>query len=325
VTATLGLLGLALGAVAWSTPGQRLAPSTPEAAASVSFSYSATVPRTAAYDGTTARSPGPVFRRLASTVEVRFAYRGAPGTVTVDAELSTPSGWHSTVPLTAKASFSTSSYDGAVSLDLPALEDRSQAAAAVIGLPADPLTIAVVPRVTGTDGRSFAPPLRLILTPKQLVLAGDPTTLTVHDGAGAPGTAAVPRTLTLLGRQLTVAGARTLATAVTLLAGLAALGLALLARRTAPTSESAAIRRRYAPLLLPVHPMPTVAGHPVVDVTTFATLAKLAERYGLLVLHWTRSEVHTFIVQDESTTYRYRAGEGTVPADRPDPARAEQR
>jgi VCBS repeat-containing protein len=53
--------------------------------------------------------------------------------------------------------------------------------------------------------------------------------------------------------------------------------------------------------------MPVPAGRPVVDVTQFATLAKLAERYGLLVLHWCRSGVETFVVQDEGITYRYRA------------------
>ena len=51
-------------------------------------------------------------------------------------------------------------------------------------------------------------------------------------------------------------------------------------------------------------------GQPVVDVTEFAMLAQLTERYGLLVLHWTRSGVETFVVQDEGTTYRYRTGTG---------------
>ena len=59
-------------------------------------------------------------------------------------------------------------------------------------------------------------------------------------------------------------------------------------------------------MLVPVHPMPAPPGRPVVDVPEFATLARLAERYGLLVLHWTRSGVETFVVQDEGATYRYR-------------------
>ena len=48
------------------------------------------------------------------------------------------------------------------------------------------------------------------------------------------------------------------------------------------------------------------------DVPDFATLAKLAERYGLLVMHWSRTDVDTFVVQDDGTTYRYRTGDGVA-------------
>jgi signal peptidase I len=309
-TALVGLLGLGLAAFTWTRPLHQLAP-TLQTAAQMRFDYTAAVRPTAAYDGTTVHAPEPVFRRLANTVEVHFDYRGHPGSVTVDAELSTASGWRSTVALAARTSFPTNSYQGAVRLNLSELEHRAQAAAEVTGLPAGPITVAVVPRVTNTDGRSFAPALRLTLTPLQLLLADDPKTLIVLDGAATPGTKSVPRTLMLLHRPFTVARGRMLAIAALLLAALATLSLLVIARLTVPANESAAIRRRYAPLLLPVHPMPTVAGRPVVDVTTFATLARLAERYGLLVLHWTRSAVDTFIVQDENTTYRYRTGTGT--------------
>jgi hypothetical protein len=35
---------------------------------------------------------------------------------------------------------------------------------------------------------------------------------------------------------------------------------------------------------------------PVIEVTEFATLAKLAERCGQLVMHWSRSDVETFVI-----------------------------
>lgn len=109
-----------------------------------------------------------------------------------------------------------------------------------------------------------------------------------------------------------MAAARTLSTILLLAGLLGAVVLVLLAGRLAPTSEAEGIRRRYAPLLVHVHPMPAPPGRPVADVPEFATLARLAERYGLLVLHWTRSDVETFVVQDEGTTYRYRAHAGEV-------------
>lgn len=83
------------------------------------------------YDGTTVVAPQPVFRALTDTVHVRYTYRGRPGKIAVDAELSTVSGWRSTIqlkpvqPLKAK-------HEGQVRLDLSELEDRAKAAAAVI-------------------------------------------------------------------------------------------------------------------------------------------------------------------------------------------------
>ncbi|MDQ4055636.1 MAG: DUF5305 domain-containing protein [Actinomycetota bacterium] len=85
--------------------------------------------------------------------------------------------------------------------------------------------------------------------------------------------------------------------------------LGLVAGRS-PRNETAAIKRRYAAILLHVEPATSPPGRPVVDVTDFHALARLAERYGLLVMHWTRSDVETFIVHDDGITYRYRTGTG---------------
>jgi hypothetical protein len=93
---------------------------------------------------------------------------------------------------------------------------------------------------------------------------------------------------------------------------LAIAAIAVLGQMPGAASEGAAIRRRYAALLAQVHPMATPPDRPVVEVTEFATLIKLAERYGLLVLHWSRSGVETFVVQYDGTTFRYRSGSNSA-------------
>lgn len=309
-TAVVAILGLALAAWAWAGPLTKAVSSQEPASRSMTFSYTASVPQTPAYDGTTVASPDPVFRKLTNTVDVHYAYQGTPGAVTVSAVLSTAGGWHSTVPLVAPTTFTTTGYHGTVRLDLLALDARAQAAAAVTGLPANQVTVTVIPRVDTTDGAHFAPTLSLSLSPLQLTLAGDAKTLVVKDSTPVKQVTTAPRTIGALGQQLTAATARTLSTILLLAALLGAAMLALIARLSAPTSEGAGIRRRYAPLLVSVHPMPAPPGRPVVDVAEFATLARLAERYGLLVLHWSRSGVETFVVQDEGTTYRYRTSTG---------------
>lgn len=315
--ATFGILGVALGLLAWSGPLEEPSINQVKSGTRMDFSYSATVGQSAAYDGTTAYSPDPVFRKLSDTVDVLFTYKGEPGTVTVAADLSTPGGWRSSIPLTGPDTFDGPSYEGTVTLDLKAFDAKAQAASAVTGLPGGPISVAVAPTVTTANGATFRPELKLNLTPLQLALTGAPDTLTVTDTTTTQQATMVPRMIAWNGVGISAATARVVS-AVLLLAALAiAVILVIVARRTAPADEGTAIRRRYASLLVRVQPMPAPQGRPVIDVTTFPTLAKLAERYGLLVLHWNRSGVETFIVQDENVTYRYRAGSDPVPAEQP--------
>ena len=237
--------------------------------------------------------------------------------MTVKADLSAPGGWHSSIPLTGPETFSGPGYEGKITLDLKTLDAKAQAASAVTGLPAGPLSIVLTPQVKTSTGTEFQPGLKLNLTPLQLALAGAPDTLTITDDTTTEQTVTAPRMLGVNGVSITATVARFVSTV--LLAAALVIGaiIVVFARRTAPADEGAAIRRRYAALLVRVHPMPAPHGRPLIDVTTFPTLAKLAERYGLLVLHWARSGVETFVVQDENITYRYRAGADPVPAERP--------
>ncbi|WP_066293769.1 signal peptidase I [Arthrobacter sp. B6] len=318
IGSALAILGVVLGVPAWSGPLDERGASQIKNDQRMDFSYTADVGQSAAYDGTTANSPDPVFRKVADTVDVHFTYFGERGTVNVTADLSTPAGWRSSVPLTGPDAFTESDYNGTVTLDLKALEAKAQAASAVTGTPAGPLSITVTPQITTAGGALFRPGLKLNLTPLQLTLNDGTTGLSVAGSSTTDQPVTTQRMLGLNGMTISAAVARFIS-AVLLLAALAVLVVVLVfARRAAPADEAAAIRRRYAALLVRVHPMPAPHGRPVIDVTTFPTLAKLAERYGLLVLHWSRSGVETFVVQDENITYRYRAGSEHVPAE-PEP------
>jgi signal peptidase I len=306
-TGAVALTGGALGALAWGAPLHRPATTTDHVARSMTFSYAASVRRSPAYDGTTVTSPNPVFRKLTDTVDVRFAYAGRPGTVTVAAELSTQGGWHSTVPLAPRTTFTGGRYDGSVRLDLARLAARAKAAAAVTGLPGEQVDVSVVPTVESAGLPAFVPSLHLSLDALRLALPAG-SKLTAADSTALTRSTTEAGTFHVLRFPVGVAAGRRVATGLLALSLLAAALLAALWRRSSGDDEGATIRRRYASLLVAVQPMPAPSGRPVVEVTSFATLARLAERYGLLVLHWSRSDVETFVVQDESTTYRYRTG-----------------
>jgi signal peptidase I len=310
-TAIIGALSLALGAFAWTRPTTREVSRPAKADRSVTFSYSAAVPPSAAYDTTTVRSPQPIFRRLTDTINIGYVYRGAPGTVSAAAIVSAPSGWQTRIPLAGPTRFTADRYHGDVVLHLGRIDARAEAAAKVTGLPADQLLVAVTLTIRTARGSLFTPALDLTVTPLQASLANGTAGLSVASTTTLPANSRQVRALALFGHQLAVPTARTISAAALLLALLAAALIAFSARRSTPASEAERIRRRYASLLLTVQPMPTPAGHAVVDVTRFNSLVRLAERYGLLVLHWTRADTDTFVVHDHDTTYRYRAGQAT--------------
>lgn len=314
VTAIVGLLALVVGGVSWTTPTRESSVTDRPTGAQMTFAYSAAVGRSAAYDGTTAESPRPIFRRLADSVDVTYLYSGPPGRIAVDAVVTAASGWTSRIPLEAETAFSEPTFEGTTRLDLSALEDRADAASDATGIPSGQLSVTIEPTITSATGATFVPTLALRLDPLALFLVGDRSALTVADASSTSSSTEVASTLSFLGVTLAVSTARTLSAVLALLVLLAVAGIALVARRSGPTSEDEVIRRRWSALLVRVHPMAMPAGRPVVEVAEPSTLVKLAERYGLLVLHWTRSGIETYVVQDDAVTYRYRAGATAPPA-----------
>ncbi|MCW2804417.1 MAG: hypothetical protein JWN06_2634 [Propionibacteriaceae bacterium] len=301
-SAAAGILGLATGVLAWNPATAKPAVTAVKDPSQMTFAYSAAVGRTPAYDATEARSPDPVFRRAADTVDVHLSYLGDPGRITVDAELSTSDGWHSTMPLAKPVSVAGETYQGTVRLDLGAIEARAKAAAAVTGAPPGQVNIAVRPRVESDDSGVFQPELRLKLTPLQLSLAGGPNDLLVTETPANADVLGGPKTVEVLGLGIPAVTARIVSAALLLGALLGGLSIVYVARRST-VDEPTLIRRRYASLLAPVHPTPSDGL--IIDVADFATLAKLAERAAQLVLHWTRGDTATFIVPDQGITYRY--------------------
>jgi hypothetical protein len=302
------LLGAALAVASFTTSTTSTA-SRPRDPSTMTFSYSASVPRSAAYDSTVVSAPNPVFRKVASAVTVTFQYAGRPGTLAVAASITAGSGWQTTVPLVPGKSFTSDRYVGSVDLDLTALQARATRAAAVIGVPTGQLTIGVTPTVRYADGPQFTPTLTFTMTPDRLALAGDASSLRVRSTSDGVDVVPVARQLRWGPVALDVSTARTASPILLIAATLTSIALFLLGLRRPAGGEGRQIRRRYARLLIAVQPMSTPATRPVVDVAEFATLVRLADRYGLLILHWTRSGVETFVVQDESTTYRYRTGQ----------------
>ncbi len=180
------VFGGALGALAFAASAQKEVIGTTPVGRDVTFSYTASVPPSAAYDGTTARSPDAIFRRLTNGVDVQVAYRGSPGVLTIDALLASPGGWHATLPLAPAATINGVDYVSTVHLDLNDLDARAVSASAATGVPASPLTVSVVARIESDGLAEFAPSLKMSLTALSLNLTGDASSLIVHNAEHHP-------------------------------------------------------------------------------------------------------------------------------------------
>ncbi|SNY06622.1 DUF5305 family protein [Paractinoplanes atraurantiacus] len=303
LVAALTVVALLLGVLGWMKPiVETLAVAAPPSQ-SITYSYSAKVPKSAAYDGTTVTSPEPIFRRLTNTVDLLAEYTGPAGTFDLSAELSNGTGWHTTIQLVEKKAFSSSSYEATAKFDLKALVARSDAASAAIGAASSgAVTVALTARVVSPGVGTLTAPLTFAVDPMQMVL-GSNTKLT-KSNSGTASTTVVPREIGILG--LTASQARSYAILSLIAAGMVAALVFFLARRGMPLRTRAQIERRYPQLLVHVEPMPSPPGKPVVNVDNFPALVKLAEKYGQMILTWRREDSDDFVVRDEGITYRYR-------------------
>lgn len=269
---------------------------------SVEFSYSASVTPSAAYQNSEVKSPMPIFRSQVNSVKVNYAYQGTPGTISAIAKLSTGSGWTWDLALAEPETFEGNDFAGAVTLNLDEITRIAAKGAKATGIPADSLTVSVIPTIQTEQG-TWAPKFDLNLGSQAMTLAGDEASLKVTEDAAASTTTTttqiankifgIPVTLLRLGSILLLIG------------GLVGLTLAYLAgRRQPPIRESEMIRLQYGSLIVPVSEAPKIKGM-VIDVPDIESLAKLAQRYVLLILMAHVNGMDVFIVQDEEVAYRY--------------------
>ncbi|GIE79150.1 hypothetical protein Aph02nite_51000 [Actinoplanes philippinensis] len=320
-TALCGVLGLALGVLGWVKPTSETVNGTDGMGESMAFSYSAEVPRSAAYDGTTVYSPDPIFRSLTDAVTLHLNYKGSPGRIGASARLSSQNGWHTTIELTQPKQFSTDLFTDEIEIHLPSLDVRVADAAKAIGADMGAITLAITARVQHGDGTDFEPKVTFNLAPLQLTLAGAPETLIVNRSSTAAGTSVQDRRVGALGfYPLTAAEARKYAVYLVIVALIGAGIIAWMALGHVPLRTRAQIVRRYPHLIVPVEPMASPPGKPIVTVDTFPALVKLAEKYGQMILTWTRPDgADDFVVRDEGILYRYRIEPSAAAPGKPEP------
>jgi signal peptidase I len=281
------------------------------------FAYDARVPRSPVYPDGHVATGEPVFLRLVPRLRVAFDYAleselatRARGTVALDARISDGRGWERLLPLAAEERFAGTTTTVTGVLDLRRIERMVEQVRELTGSAQSTFTVSVLPRV-GLAGKVGADRLDASFAPALAFELGDLRLQPSFEGDGvgpfAPretgtGTATVPATISLGRISLDVTTARRVALvglALLLLAG----GLALAVRRRG--GDGADDEGPYAHLIVPV------AGRApderdVTELDDLASLARVAEHHGRLILRVGDDDARVYLVEDAGVTFRYR-------------------
>jgi hypothetical protein len=262
------------------------------------------------------------FVQLVRSLDVTFAYRlsatratDVSGRVSLAAILSDGAGWERRIALASPHTFSGAVASVHGRLDLAGLSDLVTKMQRMTGSGTSTFSLRVVPRVelTGRVGSepvdtTFAPQFSLLLD--QVSLRPDSpddgsSPLVVREAE--TGTTLVPRNIALGRLSLSGEGARRLAV-LGLIVSIAALvaTLATSDRRRA-RNEHARIASRLGDRVITIPAAPAIEAGCVTDLADVESLARVAERYDRVVLHWRDGTAHVYLVEEGSTAFRYRS------------------
>jgi signal peptidase I len=292
------------------------------------FSYQASAKRGVAYPSGKVSTGQPVFLKLVRQLDVAFDYSASgkalsmSGSSSLLAQITGDAGqWTRSFTLAGKQTFSGQSVHLQGTLDLVFLQSLMRQLQETTGVPIDSFELTIAPQIKGTGLVSgsklqtdFTPTYRLRMDSNQLApetqgASGPLTDNTPLRTTTQPGTTSEPAHLALRLFKPTVAQAR--------VGGLLLLGIAvglafllLVGLRLRPQlDEPSEIERRFADLLVPIGSVRSSWTDPV-EVESIEALVHLAERYDRAILHLIDGGVvHHYIVEEESTIYRYVAFE----------------
>lgn len=307
------------------------------------FQYTASVPQ-GIYDQSAVVPGEPVFRRLASLVNVSFDYSlstqapfTAGGTYRLVAELRQSDGWQRTFDLTPNTPFTGAKFHAEGVLNLDMFQGVVSSLEAATGVAKDQqYNLDVVANVS-TKGIIAGKPIEENFRPR-LPFDLDPIKLSIHDQSAAPTTDASTKTnspfthsatgmveqLRSTTNRISVLGLETAATSWRLIAivGFAlSFATAIVFARISLGSRntrSTRIRAHYGPLLVDIEGGADIGGKRRVRVAEMDDLAKVAEQEGRMILHSHGSggQDRYFVVSDDVVYYHLFPAAGP----QPDPA-----
>ena len=321
----LGLLAfgsLILGIFAFARPASRVVPDNVSYQHLGFFSYSATAPDSV-YDSGTVQSGEPIFPKTTCTLDVNFQYtlvgdqvEGIAGSYQMSAIVKEPqSGWQRNIPLQAEEVFSGNTFGTRANLDVCQVTALIEAMEEETGFSSGSYTFVIVPRieVTGSvSGRelndTFEPNLTFRYSQTHFYMLDEnpeedplnPTETRILQGERKE-----PNTLPIFGLELKVPTLRIFSLLIfgISLSGIVLFGLQI--QNLARNDRAAFMRMKFGSLIVDIKSGSIKDFSKLIDVTSIDDLAKLAERYNVMILHDAQDDTHAYYVQGDEITYRY--------------------
>ena len=321
----LGLLtfgSLILGIFAFVRPASRVVPDNVTYQHFGFFSYSATAPDSV-FDSGNVLSGNPIFPNITCIVDVNFQYtlvgdqiEETAGSYQMSAIVTDPqSGWQRNISLQPEEPFTGNTVSTRASLDvcqvkalIEALEDETGFNSGSYALILTP-RIKVVGSVSGRElNDSFEPNLTFRYSKTHFYISNensgiDPLNPTETRMLRAERTE--PNVLPILGMEPKVPVLRFISLLVVglSLGGMLILGLQI--QNLAQNDRAAFVRVKFGSLIVDIKRGSLKDSSHMIDVTSIDDLAKLAERYNVMILHDAHDNMHSYYVQGEGITYRY--------------------
>ena len=285
------------------------------------FGYSASAPA-GVYDSETVQTGEPVFSQIACNVNLNFIYILAAtsseqlaGTYQIDAILSDTNGWKRTIPLAVATEFSGNSFWTSSDLDLCQVLSMIGQMEEITGVDHNFYSLDIHPDISiqGTlvgklFSDYFSPHLMFQLDPLQMQLTrldGEDNPLQPIQSGTISGSRQIANNLSIFGFELDVLLARRLALILIACSVAAGLLLGLSIWQEWRQDEINRIRIMYAPMLVEVKAEFQNQSVKTIEVSRIEDLAKMAEKYGSMIMHKATGFTHMYWVPDGEFIYRY--------------------
>lgn len=293
------------------------------------FSYSASVP-SGIYDSNTVQRGEPIFPKLTCTARVDFHYslfgdalKDIAGTYDVTAQILEPqSGWQRTITLQSVTPFSGTSFDISTNVNLCGMIMLTEAMEQETDYHPSRYVLLITPHLT-VSGKVSGRDLQDTYEP-QLTFNYDQINFSIiqqADPAFDPFNQTQAGFIRKISKQANTMSLFGLQPAVLTLRLIGFFGLALslagmwilerYIQSSTTKSPEAIIKMRYSAMVIDVQrESPDKTSHNV-DVNSMDDLAKLAERYNVMILHEVRNHKHVYYVHADGSTYRFSIGKDT--------------